>query len=348
MSISLPQLQATVQKNCHISDASHAGNYTLCIYLMKMREFYRWEKQFAFGSTLAREDVGNWLKQREALWDELETDSYAPLIINEQTFEPYDNASINAELNQQGLVYSGGLGYQSKAHFFLARLVHQQSIDDYQILISDEEYARDLSAPPAMSNDKTIYIRRESLKRFLWEKREEAGWHKGESALALALKGYGFNDGASNALEYMTNEELQTVLDHEIGEVMAGKLLGPQWQELLIRMPLARTELLLRAVRDHLADALSTLPGLFQRENPAAIHFYIANLSNLRKDLYPKLIRVYNDWKRHQNDALFYDEIVQDQQHWQSLAQKICQPLSQNTDPAEIKALEDLIESHRL
>jgi len=342
------KLTETVQHNCHISDASHAGNYTLCIYLMKMREFYRWEKQHDFGTTLANEDVGNWLKQREALWDELETNTYAPIIINGQSFEPYDNAGINALLNQQDMVYSGGLGYQSKAHFYLARLERMEVVDDYQILISAEEYARDLSAPPAMSNGKTIYIRRESLKRFLWEKREEAGWHKGESALALALKGYGFDADVTDALETMTNEELQTVINHEIGEVMVGKLLGSQWQDLLISIPLARTELMLRAVRDHLADALSTLPKLLQRDNKAAIHFYIANLSNLRKDLYPKLVRVYVDWKQHQNNALFYDEIKQDAQHWQMLLQQICQMFSPDTVNNEIKVLEDLIESRRL
>ena len=41
----IKQLSDTVQLNCHISDARHAGNYTLCIYLLKMREFYRWEKK---------------------------------------------------------------------------------------------------------------------------------------------------------------------------------------------------------------------------------------------------------------------------------------------------------------
>ena len=270
MNISLPRLQACVQKNCHISDANHAGDYTLCIYLMKMREFYRWENRYPFGSTLSKEDVGNWLREREALWDEVETDNYEPLTINQIQFDPYDNANINALLNQQDLVYSGGLGYQSKTHFFLARLERKELINDYQILVSAEEYARDLSAPPAMSSDKTIYIRRESLKRFLWEKSEEASWHKGESALILSLKAYGFADDAVAALERMTEAELQTVLDHEIGEIMAGRLLGPQWEHLLTNIP-ARTELILRAVRDHYADALSTLPKLFQRQNKAAI-----------------------------------------------------------------------------
>jgi hypothetical protein len=43
--LNLGQVVATVQKNCHISDAQYAGDYTLCIFLLKMREFYRWENQ---------------------------------------------------------------------------------------------------------------------------------------------------------------------------------------------------------------------------------------------------------------------------------------------------------------
>ena len=30
----IPQLIDNVQQNCHISDARHAGNYTLCVYLL--------------------------------------------------------------------------------------------------------------------------------------------------------------------------------------------------------------------------------------------------------------------------------------------------------------------------
>jgi len=39
----LSTLQATVQRNCHISDARHAGQHSLCIFLLKMREYYRRE-----------------------------------------------------------------------------------------------------------------------------------------------------------------------------------------------------------------------------------------------------------------------------------------------------------------
>ena len=44
-----PQLAETVQRNCDISDARHAGEYGLCTFLLKMREYYRWENELPFG-----------------------------------------------------------------------------------------------------------------------------------------------------------------------------------------------------------------------------------------------------------------------------------------------------------
>ena len=40
-----PQLVQSVQRNCHIADARHAREMTLCNYLLEMREFYRWEHE---------------------------------------------------------------------------------------------------------------------------------------------------------------------------------------------------------------------------------------------------------------------------------------------------------------
>jgi len=48
---------AVVRTNCHISDARHATDYTLCIYLLKMREYYRWENDMPFSSSLPHEDL---------------------------------------------------------------------------------------------------------------------------------------------------------------------------------------------------------------------------------------------------------------------------------------------------
>ena len=61
-----------MQTNCHIADARSAADLSLCIYLLQMREFYRWEHGIAPLAPLPREAVGTWLAEREALWEALE------------------------------------------------------------------------------------------------------------------------------------------------------------------------------------------------------------------------------------------------------------------------------------
>ena len=65
-------LVRSVQTNCHISDARHGADYSLCVYLMKMREYYRWEQGLPYGAILGKDKVGDWLAAREQLWENLE------------------------------------------------------------------------------------------------------------------------------------------------------------------------------------------------------------------------------------------------------------------------------------
>ena len=78
----LQPLLTAVQRNCHISDARHAGDYTLCVYLLKMREYFRWEKRYAFRDKLPDVDVGDWLTQREDFWLSIEDEAFARLPID--------------------------------------------------------------------------------------------------------------------------------------------------------------------------------------------------------------------------------------------------------------------------
>ena len=69
MSASVPPgLVAAVQTNCHIADARHAADLTLCIYLLQMREFHRWERGLPFGATLARDAKADTVADAEALF----------------------------------------------------------------------------------------------------------------------------------------------------------------------------------------------------------------------------------------------------------------------------------------
>jgi hypothetical protein len=58
----------------------------------------------------------------------------------------------------------------------------------------------------------------------------------------------------------------------------------------------SRAEIVARAVRDLYADCLSTLPGLIERAEPAAIHFYFSNLVGMRRKLFPELPAAYRRW----------------------------------------------------
>jgi len=76
-----------------------------------------------------------------------------------------------------------------------------------------------------MAQDRCVYIRRESLRRFIWEKYENhtgtrmkirwrVHWPVTTSAPSRSIAGT------------MTDHELNTVLLHEIGEIKAGQLLA--------------------------------------------------------------------------------------------------------------------------
>ena len=62
----LPELADAVQRNCDISDARYAGDYGMCTFLLKMREYYRWEHELPFTRALPRAELGDWLSAREA------------------------------------------------------------------------------------------------------------------------------------------------------------------------------------------------------------------------------------------------------------------------------------------
>jgi len=308
-----------VQLNCNISDAQHAGNYTLCVYLLKMREFYRWEHQHSFNEKLSTEDIGDWLTARETLWQDIENDDYNAISIATNSYDPFDSHGINQSLLSDGLIYSGGYGIKEKPHFFLAELENKETINDYMIYISGKEYARDLTSPPAMSQNRTIYIRRESFKRLIWERTDEWRWNKPENAMARAIRCYDFENDLESALTRMTDNELDAAVLHEIGEIQAGENLEG-WHQMMTDISFTQAEIMARAVRDHYADTLHTLPTLIQHNNQASIHFYFANLTNMRKHIFPSLMQAYNHWCGNHDIAAIDKMVSSSLDHWKNIA----------------------------
>ncbi|HEY0722012.1 MAG TPA: hypothetical protein VGE50_12250 [Gammaproteobacteria bacterium] len=291
----LAGLVADVQHNCHISDAQHARNYSLCIYLLKMREFYRWEQGYPFRTPLPKEQLGAWLSERETLWEGLESSDFTPLRIESAPLAPFDNHTINLQLVKEGWVYSGGY-VGPKPHFFLAELEQVEHRHDTTIYVAGRELARELTAPPAMSLGNTIFLRRESLRRMIWEKLEEWGWGDAERPIARSVARYDFRHDFEQALDAMTSDELETLLQHELGEIEVGFELGGQWEEMLAALPHSRAEYQLRAIRDHLVDCRYTLPWLLDEGRESSLHFFMANYSALRREIFPELEQAYRHW----------------------------------------------------
>jgi len=291
------QVSQAVQRNCHIADARHGGDYGMCTYLLKMREYFRWEKGLGFDDRLPGDQVGDWLTQREALWEGLADADFGDLVIDGTAFDPFDTEAVNAALEPYQLVYSAGLVHGAKPNFFLGRLVHKEEPSDgFALRVADAELARGLSAPPAMTRGRTIFLRRESLRRYLWEKLESWRWSRPDNAFGRAVACYPFESDLAEALEAMTEAEMASAREHEIGEFLAGELLGEAWNEMLMDLAGTPAELMARAVRDHLADCTRTLPMLIRANRSASLHFYVGNFTAMRREIFPGLNKAYEEW----------------------------------------------------
>ncbi len=313
----------------------------MCTFLMKMREYYRWEKRLPYGARLSKEDIGSWLAKRELLWQEIEGQDYASLQLGMESIDPFDAKRINEYLAPRGLVYSAGLGHNAKPHFFLGQLERRQEPEGYCVFISNREYARDLGAPPAMTQGDNIYIRRESLRRMLWEQLESWRWNRPDNALGRAFACYDFERDLDASLDAMTELEIQSTLLHEMGEYQAGLILSDDWNRMLLSVNGTPAELMARAVRDHLADCLVTLPALAQHGVKASIHFYQGNLTHMRKHLFPAMDETYGKWLENGRVTGFHELAGRGRNHWEQLALRL-----RGMDSAE--AIQNLVETNRL
>lgn len=344
----MQSLIEAVQRNCDIVDARHGSDFGMCTYLLKMRELYRWQQGLPLGAALDRQAVGDWLSEREAQLESLEAAEFAPLTVDGETLEPFDADRLNAILRPHGLVYSAGLVQGARPHFFLAELEAEERAEHGFVLrVSGRELARGLNAPPAMTRGTQIFLRREALRRYLWEKYESWLWSRPDNAMARAVACYPFDTALEEALECMTNAEMAVVEAHERGEYQAGRVLGESWEAMLLDLESTPAELMARAVRDHLADCSQTLPMLIEHRREPSLHFFLANLGAMRKHLFPGLQGAYADWLG-RGDWAVLEHLAQDgARHWLAIAEQMLE-IHRRHGPAAAARIATAVESSRL
>ena len=329
------QLIETIQKNCNIADANHARNMTMCTYLLEMREFFRWENELPLTAPPPRSEIGEWITKRESLWETLETDDFAALLVDGKTIDPFESKTINQALVPEGYVYGAGIGRYRKPHFFLGELKRREEREGLTIYVTGCEYARDLSTVPAAYQDGAIYLRTDALKRALWEKVELWGRKKPDGAMQAALLCYGFERNPETALEHMTEAQSETVILHEIGEAHADRLLGADWQAMIGNFTQKHPELLARSIRDNLADCLSTLPALLKNRAWGSLHYYMAEFDGLRLVLFPALSQAYKTWRETGDTEALEKTIARGQTHWLKQAELLLEIYRNDPQNAE-------------
>ncbi|MBI4756188.1 MAG: hypothetical protein HY778_12390 [Betaproteobacteria bacterium] len=317
------RLVGTVQRNCDIADARHARDMTLCTYLLEMREFYRWEHEMALDAMPPRDAVGRWLSEREARWADLEEAPLEPLEVAGRHYDPFDVAAVNDALLPHGLLYGGGLGRFRKPHFFLAELAARGAREGFPVLEAGCEYARDIGAPPAAFQAGVIVLRHDAWRRWLWGRIEVWGTRAPDGPLAEALRCYGHAGDAAATVARMAEAEAGTLLLHEVGEGRAERLLGPAWGEMVLALQGRRAELLARAVRDNLADCLSTLPALLEQGRDASLHFHFAHFEGVRAALFPLAMAGWRAWRDSGDPAPLREAVAAGRRHWEGAARRL-------------------------
>ena len=320
-------LRHAVQTNCHIADARHAQDLSLCTFLLQMREFHRWERGLPLDAPLVRADVGAWIARRESLWAELEAREFVALPIggSQPVHPPFDVDAVNAALQAQGLVYGAGWESAQRPTFFLADLIERRHLDAEGLVVQvcGREWARGLAAPPAVLSGDTIVLRRESMARWLWEKFEVFGLKRADGPFKAVARAYGLERDFIGGLPRLLDEQAETLILHEIGEHRAGRRLGPAWGEIRLGLDDRRSELLLRAVRDHLADLGTTLPALIERGDAVSLHFWFAGYDGLRRLLFPGLAGAYRAWCEGDDGAALQQACAAGACHFDDLAGEV-------------------------
>ena len=116
------RLTRQVRHNCDVSDARHAGIYSICGLAMRLRDLYKWDRRLSPWEEHEAKTVLDWIGQREDLWESLTDDDYRPLTIAGEKVDAFHTQKINAALEPHSLLYGAGYAHSLKPTFFLAKV----------------------------------------------------------------------------------------------------------------------------------------------------------------------------------------------------------------------------------
>ncbi len=287
-----------VLQNCEISDARHAGLYSICGLALRLRDLYKWEKGLDPWEEKESSEILDWIGNKEQKWERVFETDYQNLCIQDHDYEPFDTKTINTILEPHGLFYGAGYAHSLKPTFFLAAIEDKNNVRQYPVYTLGRELARDLLTIPALAQDRAILWRKESAKMFLWDQMLYIK-KSGRQALGFALEQCGLNDQHPETLRRNLTTILaaqkETYIYHELGEIMDTVFDPDIWREIIAAYPHTAVELLARTVKDLLADTneYGALRFFIRERKAASVGFYVAFIDGLAKVLFAELISAF-------------------------------------------------------
>jgi hypothetical protein len=297
--LDLAPLSRQVLYNCDVSDARHAGIYSVCGLAMRLRDLYKWERGLAPWQEDEAARVLEWIGAKEELWETLLEADYCGLAVNGRQFEAFDAQRINAALAPFSLFYGAGYAHSLKPTFFLAEIAREQYVHGHHVRFLGRELARDLLTLPAFGQDGEVVVREHAARMFLWDQIAYIS-NSGRRALDFALAACGLTDARTKTIrrhfDAVARVQQQIILDHEIGELEETVFPRDTWQAMLADYPHTTVELLIRTLKDLLADTgpHGALTGLLDRRDEAALGLYLAFGNGITRLLTRELICAFD------------------------------------------------------
>jgi len=149
-----------------------------------------------------------------------------------------------------------------------------------------------------MLQDNVIYVRQEPFRFYLWDQINDIR-PSGKSGLQYALQNYGVvgsdakpdREGLIASFDTIVDQETDVFVYHEVGEMLEDGIDRELFREMVAEFGGGPIELLIRAIKDILADthAKGMLSHIISNEKKTSLGFYVTFLDGLRKVLFPEI-----------------------------------------------------------
>jgi len=306
MNTELENLREQVMYNCHVSDGKYGGVFSLCGFLLRMRDYFKWEKNLDPWDEPDYADLLSWVESREKLWEKTAVKEFKPLVLGDNRFDPFDVDEVNSRIASAGLFYGAGYATGMKPTFFLAAAPTFKTINKMHVHILDKELARDLFTSPAMRQGNHIIVRPWTMAALLWDLILEKKPSTLE-ALKYSLAQYDLDldklhdlsKGLSNNLWKVSMEQSETWIYHELGEASQQDFNLEIWQEIIASHANTVVEKAARAVKDLLADTheQGLLAHIIEHRKKSSLGLYLCFASPILKAFFPEIIRSFKQIK---------------------------------------------------